>query len=148
MCPVDGLSDHLSLLHELAEDRRFQERAVDGRSRSRERLDRAEMCDIDDSGTRQLKAVRDLAPVDIVSESQLLGEGARPAFAPLRRLRRCEADGCLESTQERVVDVRALIRREDDEGRERLDALEEIRNLLIRVAIVSITDVGALAEQC
>jgi hypothetical protein len=57
-----------------------------------------------------------------------------------------EADGRLESTEERLVDVAAPVGGQDHETAEGLDPLQQVGNLLVGVLVVGVEDVARLPK--
>ena len=72
----------------------------------------------------------------------------QPAPQPLAvaRLREREVDHEVQPAQERVVDVAAEVRGEDDRARVGLHPLQQVRDLDVRVAVLGVRDLRALAE--
>ena len=58
-----------------------------------------------------------------------------------------EVDDDVEAAQERVVDVLAEVGREDDGAVVALHLLEQVGDLDVRVAVVGVAHLGALAEE-
>ena len=58
-----------------------------------------------------------------------------------------EVDDRVEPARERLVDVGAQVRGEDRDAVERLHALQQVGGLDVRVAVVRVAHLGALAEQ-
>ncbi len=84
------------------------------------------------------------------SRSSLGGSGARHCSQSCRRSARVghrEVDDHVEAAGERVVDVRAQVRRQDRQAVERLHPLQQVGDLDVGVAIVAVADLGALPEQ-
>ncbi len=70
-----------------------------------------------------------------------------PQAVALFGLRHGEGNDRLEAAGERVIDIAAQIGRQDDDAGKVLDALQEVADFLIGVAIVGAVDAGTLAKQ-
>ena len=66
---------------------------------------------------------------------------------PVLLLRQGEVDDRVEPADERLVDVRAQVRREDRQAVERLHPLEQVGDLDVRVPIARVLDLAPLAEE-
>ena len=84
--------------------------------------------------------------VDVVGAAHVRAEAAVPQRAALRGIRHREVDDDVEPARERLVDVRPQVRREDREPVEGLHALQQVGALDVRVAVVRVLHLGALAE--
>ena len=75
------------------------------------------------------------------------GNDAAPDLRALGRVREREAHDEADPAQERAVDRVLGVRRQDREAAVGLHALEQVADLDVRVAVVAVLDLAALAEQ-
>ena len=86
----------------------------------------------------ELEVRREEPDVDVRLDRGLLGQDEPPDPLPVLRLREREVDHVVQPAQERLVDVVAEVRGEDDGARVALHLLEEVRDLDVRVAVVRV----------
>ena len=95
----------------------------------------------------ELELVGEEGEVDVVGERRLPRQQQPPDALAVGRLREGEVDHEVEPPQEGLVDVLAVVRGQHDGAGVALHALQQVGDLEVRVAVVGVLDVRALAEQ-
>ena len=85
-----------------------------------------------------LKRRASSAEVDVAPQRRLAGHEPAPEPLAVARLREREVDHEVQPAQERVVDVAAEVRGEDDRARVGLHPLQQVRDLDVRVAVLGV----------
>src|SRR5690606_39630437 len=99
-----------------------------------------------DGAAGQLEGGGAEVEVEPVGARQRGGEAAVPQPGPLRDVRQREVDDDVEAAGERVVDVRPEVGREHGEAVEALQPLQQVGALDVRVPVVGVLDIRAVAE--
>src|SRR5258706_3832698 len=140
-------SPALPFLGVLAADTALQCLERDRAAAALERLQGRIAHQIQDGPAAQLKLRRDLIQIDRLLEAGFRRKTLAPQAQSLFGARHGEVDDGLEAPGERLVDIILLVRGEDGDAVEGLDALEQERDFLVGVAVVRILGLAALPEE-
>src|SRR5262245_51720178 len=103
--------------------------------------------DLADAATGQFETTRQLAKVDVPGERRRVRKTESPDGFARGNVRLRELEDESQASEECFVDVATKIRCEDRKAREGLHAMQEIRDLDVRISVVGVLDLAALAEQ-
>ncbi|MEP6861851.1 MAG: hypothetical protein ABJE66_14585 [Deltaproteobacteria bacterium] len=85
--------------------------------------------------------------LEVRGDRRILGKHRAPQQTSLLEFRDLEPNVHRQSPQERLIDRRIVVRRKDADASERLEALQQVVRLLVRVTVIARAHVGSLTEQ-
>lgn len=115
-----------SFLHTLTQNRRFQLAGGQGAGAIGQRFHCAVLRHIHNVRAGEFVPSRHLPPINVGSNLDLLGKRVTPDFVPVLRTWNGEVDNRLEAPHKRVVDIAALVRRQNHQPPVVLDPLQQI----------------------
>ena len=104
-------------------------------------------CGVLDVAAAELEPLGQKAEIDVARQRRLPRPDALPDPPAIGRVGKRERHHECEAADERIVEVLPQVAREDRDAVVALDALQQVADLEIRVAIMGIAHFGPLAEQ-